>query len=71
MNRAEISVWRERDKRSMAMMERILFPVFFSVALVGRLFPDNRLRARCKGESLVSEASDLTHSVVPWFFVFR
>jgi hypothetical protein len=68
---AEIMNWRERDKRSMAVMKRLLFPVFLVTALAGRAFSGNSEKARRRGQSVVAEASDLTHSVVPWFYVFR
>ncbi len=39
MHRTELGMWRERDKRSMATMERILFPVFLFVTVVDRIVP--------------------------------
>lgn len=68
---ADIMGWRERDKRSMALMKRLMFPVFLVAAFVGRLFPAAQKDDRRRGLSVVAEASDLTHSVVPWFYVFR
>lgn len=62
----------ERDRRSMVFMERALFPVFLIVAFLGRILPvsQRNMNGRRPG-SLISEASELTHSVVPWFYVFR
>lgn len=68
---ADILGQMERDKRSMAFMKRLLFPVFLVTALAGRILPMWDGRDRRKGLSVVAEASDLTHSVVPWFYVFR
>lgn len=68
---ADIMGWRERDKRSMAVMKRLMFPIFLVAAFAGRLLPSGRRNDRRGGLSVVAEASDLTHSVVPWFYVFR
>ncbi|WP_291049060.1 hypothetical protein [Hyphomonas sp.] len=68
---ADILDWRERDKRSMAFMKRLLFPVLLLTALAGRVFPGSPGNERRRGMSVVAEASDLTHSIVPWFYVFR
>ena len=43
---AEIMNWRERDKRSMAVMKRLMFPVFLVTALAGRAFSDSSGKAR-------------------------
>lgn len=61
----------ERDKRSMAFMKRLMFPVFLVTVLAGRLLPASTGKDRRRGISIVAEASELTHSVVPWFYVFR
>lgn len=61
---------RARDRRNMLFMENLIYPVFLVVVLAGRLLP--RRRQSAGGQLSVSaEASELTHSVVPWFFVFR
>lgn len=67
----DILDWRERDKRSMAFMKRLLFPVLLVTALAGRVFSKSPGNERRRGMSVVAEASDLTHSIVPWFYVFR
>lgn len=62
----------ERDRRSMMLMERALFPVFLMIALAGRVFLLPRRGADVeRRKSVLTEASDLTHSVVPWFYVLR
>ena len=71
LRRVDILSWRERDKRSMAFMERLMFPVFLVIAISGRVFPASWRNDGRSGLSVFAEASDRTHSVVPWFYVFR
>lgn len=62
----------ERDRRSMMLTERALFPIFLMIALAGRVFLLPRRDAGVeRTKSVLTEASDLTHSVVPWFYVLR
>jgi hypothetical protein len=63
---------RARDRRNMLFMENLIYPVFLVIVLAGRLLPPRRKSAEGQRPLSVSaEASELTHSVVPWFFVFR
>jgi hypothetical protein len=63
---------RARDRRNMLFMENLIYPVFLIIVLAGRLLPRRRHSAGAKRALSVSaEASELTHSVVPWFYVFR
>ncbi|MFN7056308.1 hypothetical protein [Hyphomonas sp.] len=63
---------RARDRRNMLFMENLIYPVFLVIVLAGRLLPRRRQSAGGQRPLTVSaEASELTHSVVPWFFVFR
>lgn len=68
---ADILGQMERDKRSMLFMKRLMFPIFLVTVLAGRVLPIWGEGGRRRGMSVVAEASDLTHSVVPWFYVFR
>ncbi|MFN3312708.1 MAG: hypothetical protein ACK46Q_04495 [Hyphomonas sp.] len=63
---------RERDRRNMLIMENLIYPVFLLFVLAGRLLPGRSKNAGGqRPQSAFAETSELTHSVVPWFFVFR
>lgn len=72
ISQTEVLSQRERDRRNMLFMENLIYPVFLVFTLAGRLFPGRRKDAEgARPKSAFAEASELTHSVVPWFFVFR
>ena len=57
-----------RDRRQMMALQAVVYPVFLIVALVGWLLPKAGGDPRT---SAFAEAAELTHSVIPWFFVGR
>ncbi len=69
MMRAQAAIRHpSRDRRQMMALQAVAYPVFLIVALAGALLPKTGGDQR---NSAFAEAAELTHSVIPWFFVGR
>lgn len=62
---------RDRTRHSMTVYMTLLYPVFLTTTLLGRMLPgqSHKPSATAQRLSIFAEAAHKTHSVVPWFFV--
>ena len=61
----------DNDRKNYQRLFRVTFPMFLTVAVVGRLMPHRRHAATASGdhESLVDEAQRMSSKILPFVFI--